>query len=160
MIIRPIDALSEAEVLAVATGMRQTLIEVLGAERGGSMYTMDWLVARVRWHLDPATCTGAVFVAAASAEIVGHTIVRLDKGFDGEPIGLFSTTYVRAEHRGSGLARQLVSTGEGWMRGQAMTMAVTYTDPDNTPLLRLFASCGYRQTEIRGEFAVLVKSLA
>ena len=41
--IRAIDPQSRAEVELVASRMRQTLVEVLGEEVGGNMYTMDWL---------------------------------------------------------------------------------------------------------------------
>lgn len=156
--IRAINADSDEEIELVATRMRDTLVEVLGEERGGSMYTMDWLIKRVQWHLDPDSCTGQVFVAD-NGEIVGHTIVRLDIDFDQNPTGLFSTTYVVPEARGRGVAKQLVAKGETWMIDQGMTKSVTYTDPNNTALLKLFASQGYIQTEIKGEFAVLVKNL-
>lgn len=45
--IRPIDPLSSSEIEWVATHMWLTLMEVLGDQQGGSMYTMDWLRERV-----------------------------------------------------------------------------------------------------------------
>jgi hypothetical protein len=57
---RPIDPDSDAEVDLVAARMRETLVEVLGRERGEVMYTMEWLRARVRRHMHPSR---AVFVA-------------------------------------------------------------------------------------------------
>jgi GNAT superfamily N-acetyltransferase len=158
--IHELDPASTSEIELVASRMRDTLIEVLGEERGGGMYTMDWLIKRVEWHLDPKICTGEVFLATESAgHVVGHTIVRLDTDFDGRPIGLFSTTYVEPSRRRRGVARVLVARGEAWMREQGMTKAVTYTDPGNTGLIELFSSAGFVVTEIRGEFAVVVKEL-
>ncbi len=77
--IRAIDPQSPAEVELVASRMRQTLVEVLGEEVGGNMYTMDWLIQRVLWHLDPNQCVGQVFLSEDSeGHITGHTKV-LDK---------------------------------------------------------------------------------
>ena len=158
--VREIESGSNAEIQLVATRMRQTLIEVLGEAAGGSMYTMDWLIRRVEWHLDPAACTGQVFLALnGEDQIAGHTIVRLDVDFEEKPTGLFSTTYVDPEFRGKGLARALIAKGENWMIERGMNKAVTYTDPGNAPLLKLFESQGYRIIETRGEFAVVVKNL-
>jgi GNAT superfamily N-acetyltransferase len=117
--------------------MRETLVEVLGEERGGGMYTMDWLVQRVEFHLNPESCTDQVFLAqSVSGETLGHTIVRLDKDFEDQQIGLFSTTYVAPMYRGQGVAQALVDRGEEWIKGLGMSRAVTYTDPGNTPLLQ------------------------
>ena len=51
--IREIDPTSKEEISLVASRMRETLIEVLGEERGTALYSMDWLRNRVLWHLDP-----------------------------------------------------------------------------------------------------------
>lgn len=50
--IREIDPILINEIELVATRMRQTLVEVLGPEKGTALYTMEWLLERVRWHLD------------------------------------------------------------------------------------------------------------
>jgi GNAT superfamily N-acetyltransferase len=159
--VREIEPGSSAEIELVAIRMRQTLIEVLGEAVGGSMYTMNWLMQRVKWHLDPAACTGQVFLAMdGEDQILGHTIVRLDVDFDDRQIGLFSTTYVEPKFRGKGIAKTLIARGESWMVERGMNKAVTYTDPSNTPLLNLFKSLGYRVDEIKNGFAVVVKDLA
>jgi GNAT superfamily N-acetyltransferase len=134
--------------------MRDTLVEVLGEERGGSMYSMEWLVARAKWHLDPANCVGEIFLACNEDEIVGHTIVRVETGF-----GLFSTIYVVPSSRGDGVARALLRRGEEWMRAQGMTEAYTYTDENNEPLKQLFCSEGFVVKEIKNEFAILWREL-
>jgi GNAT superfamily N-acetyltransferase len=157
--IREINPESKEEIELVASRMRQTLIEVLGEERGGNMYTMDWLVQRVEWHLNPESCTGHVFVAQENKAIVGHTIVRLDKNAEEEPIGLFSTIYVIPEARASGIAKQLISQGEEWLAVHGMRTFTTYTDEGNTPLIKLFGAMGYAVAEIRNEFAILTRSL-
>jgi GNAT superfamily N-acetyltransferase len=79
-LIRPINPDSSTEIELVAARMRQTLIEVISEEVGSSMYTMEWLIQRAKFHLDPAQCDGQIFVAELpSGEIVGHTIVRVEK---------------------------------------------------------------------------------
>jgi ribosomal protein S18 acetylase RimI-like enzyme len=122
--------------------MRLTLIEVLGEAAGAGMYSMDWLRARVRWHLDPSECTGRVLVAVAADAIVGHTIVRLEPGDPG-PTGLFSTIYVVPEARRRGIADTLVRHGEAWFASHRMTTLGTSTSEDNARLISLFAKHGY-----------------
>lgn len=63
--------------------MRQTL-EVLGEEKGGNMYRMDWPIQRVLWHVDPSQCVGQVFLSEdRDGRITGHTIVRIERDHDG-----------------------------------------------------------------------------
>src|SRR4029079_19118147 len=101
-----IDPNSKGEIELVAARMRQTLVEVLGEETGGSMYSMEWLIDRVKFHLDPAKCVGVVYVAEDESGIVGHTIVRLEDDDKFGAIGLFSTTYVIPDARRQGFAEQ------------------------------------------------------
>jgi len=144
--VRPIDPGAEPEIALVASRMRATLAEVLGEKRGGAMYEMDWLKRRVRWHLDPASCDGQVFVAQdAAGWIAGHTIVRVEEE-QGRRFGLFSTTYVAPEARRAAVASRLLDRGEAWMRQRGLAAAETWTDPDNTKLIRLFEGRGYALT--------------
>src|SRR5437016_7386327 len=111
IVVRLINPTSLDEILLVAGRMRDTLVEVLGEERGGSMYSMEWLEQRVRFHLDPRGCTGEVFVAEIdSGHIAGHAIVRKKSNEAGEAHGLFSTIYVEPPARGKGIASALVAT--------------------------------------------------
>lgn len=116
-LIRPIAPGSDEEIAWVASRMRATLVEVLGKDRGGTMYTHEWLCERVRFHLDSDRCDGAVFVADGEG-LRGHTIVRRETWEDGSTFGLFSTFWVEPESRRSGLGALLVATGEGWMRSR------------------------------------------
>lgn len=141
--VRPLRRDTDVEVNLVAERMRLTLIEVLGHETGAEMYSMDWLRARVRWHLDPAQCTGEVFVAEAADAIVGHTIVRLEPSDDGELAGLFSTIYVIPEARRRGVADALIQRGEAWFASQHMTTLGTSTSVTNSRLIALFEKHGY-----------------
>lgn len=120
------------------------------------MYSMEWLVDRVRFHLDGERCTGEVFVAQnEAADIVGHTIVRLEE----REVGLFSTFYVAPEFRRVGVASLLVEHGEEWMRNLGAERAVTYTDEHNLPLQRLMIRRGYRLEPMPDGFVGLVKEL-
>lgn len=147
--VRPLRADEHAEVELVAARMRDTLIEVLGPERGGSMYSMEWLVQRARWHLDPANCVGCILVAEGEAgEIVGHSVVRVEPD-DLEPgglLGLFSTFYVLPARRRAGLAGALLSAGEAWLLRAGATRLGTNTSATNWPLIRLFEARGYAVT--------------
>jgi GNAT superfamily N-acetyltransferase len=157
---RPLDPDSAAEVDLVAHRMRETLIEVVGTERGQSLATLDWLRARVRWHLDPAACTGAVLLAEdRDGRVVGHTIVRVDAENEDQPVGLFSTTWVAPEVRRRGVADRLLDAGEAWMRGAGMTRGCTWTAHDNHRLIALYNKRGYAIVETTDEMVRLARAL-
>lgn len=144
--IRAIDPASEHELDFVVDGMRRTLLEVEG-EAGGALYSPEWLRERVRFHLDAARSTGAVFVAVrADGALVGHTIVRVDSDEQAPRHGLFSTTWVVPEARRAGVAAQLLARGEQWMRDHALPAAATWTSATNAPLIALYARHGYAPT--------------
>lgn len=156
--IREINPSDNAEIELVAARMRLTLQEVLGEERGREMYTMDWLIRRVRFHLD-GECVGQVFVAEEEdGHIAGHTNVRLEAE-DGPEIGLFSTIYVEPESRKLGIAKSLIARGEAWFLERNMDEAVTYTDEGNQKLHNLFISLGYNLTPMENQFVALSKRL-
>lgn len=157
MIVRPV---REDEIDVVALRMRLTLVEVLGEARGTAMYDLDWLRDRVRFHLDPARSTGAVYVAEDDGgAVVGHTIVRVDEDEDGRPIGLFSTTYVEPAARRGGVASALIAAGEAWFRGKGMQTAWTYTSAGNDRLIRLYRKHGYEVVDRRGDMIRIRKEI-
>ncbi|PIR16094.1 MAG: hypothetical protein COV48_10755 [Elusimicrobia bacterium CG11_big_fil_rev_8_21_14_0_20_64_6] len=146
--VRAIDPTSKAEVELVAARMRETLVEVLGKGKGSSMYAMDWLVQRVLFHLDPAKCTGQVYVCENhDGRIVGHTMVRIEETAEGRKFGLFSTTYVERESRNQAVASRLLEQGERWMSEHGLNEAATFTDDANTKLIRLYRKHGYKIVE-------------
>ena len=156
--VRPLNPHDDAEILLVASRMRDTLIEVLGEARGGSMYTTEWLIDRVRWHLTPALCVGRVLVAADhDGEIVGHTIVRVEPDDEdgGGTLGLISTTYVLPERRRAGLAEALLHAGEAWLLSHGATRLATNTSASNWPLIRLYEKAGYSITHRAPEVNML-----
>lgn len=61
--IRPINPASATELACVAQWIRETLIEVEGEETGTALYSMDWLLERVRWHLDASQVKATVLLA-------------------------------------------------------------------------------------------------
>lgn len=158
--LRDIDVDDPAEIALVASRMRQTLVEVLGEERGGSMYSMEWLIDRVMFHLDPTVCTGRVVLAVSdNEEILGHTIMRVQ---DDEALGrhgLFSTFYIVSKARGHGIAKAFLELGEDWMKSVGMTASMTCTDKDNVPLISLMRSSGYEVVLEKDDMVVLCKQL-
>ena len=145
--IREIDPASVDEVYWVARGMRQTLIEVEGEAVGTALYTMDWLIQRVRWHLDPHECIGKVYLAEdRHGRILGHTIVRIEFEDDGRKYGLFSTTYVDPAARRRTVASDLLAHGEVWMRSHDLPTAATWTSAANKKLINLYHKHGYEIT--------------
>jgi len=142
--IRRIDPNSAAEVELVALRMRQTLVEVEGEETSNSLYTMEWLKDRVRWHLDAGKSTGEVFLAEnREGSITGHTIVRIELDETGRQYGLFSTTFVEPESRKQSVAASLLVHGEKWMIGHELPEAVTWTSESNMKLIKLYFKHGY-----------------
>ncbi|MCA9295319.1 MAG: GNAT family N-acetyltransferase [Phycisphaerales bacterium] len=157
--IRPIDPACEREVSHIARNMRETLIEVLGAETGAAMYSLEWLVQRVLWHCDPAKCTGEVLLAVHDeVGIVGHTIVRIECE-NGVDVGLFSTTYVPPAWRRQGVASALLAHGESWMLEHQLAEAVTYTDHQNDRLIALYRGFGYALQPMPDNFVRLHRAL-
>ena len=146
--IRPIDRFSTAEIELVASRMRLTLEEVLGKDKGQSMYSIDWLINRVQQHIN-GELDGEVFLSLNSTGVItGHTIVRVDSDENETPFGLFSTIYVIPADRKHTIASQLINYGELWMREKGLSKFSTYTSTTNIKLINLFRKRGY---EIAGK---------
>lgn len=159
--IREIDPSSEVEIALVTRRMRETLVDVLGEQRGTALYTMEWLRDRLLWHMDPAKSTAQVFVAElGGGHVAGHTIVRVELDPVGHEIGLFSTTFVEPESRQLGIATSLLLHGEAWMVQHGMTVACTDTAQGNTKLIHLFEKHQYRIVEAADEMVRLSRTLA
>ena len=153
-------AVQEVELETIAERMGQTLTEVLGSERGGTMYSREWLLDRVRFHLNPQLCTGAVLVYELNGALVGHAIVReQQEEWQGETrtIGLLSTIYVLPANRGAGVASKLLDAAEAWFAEHGLHEMVTYTAPWNTGLQRLMNSRGYTCTPVNEDFVRLCR---
>jgi ribosomal protein S18 acetylase RimI-like enzyme len=160
-LIREINPRSQSEIELVASRMRQTLIDVMGEERGSTYYSMEWLLDRVRWHLDPRCTTAKVYLAeGAGGKVTGQAIVRIERDDCGNPFGYFSTIYVVPDSRGQGIATRLLDRIEAWVRGQRLPKIVYNTAHDNTKLLALFQKRGFMTTRQDGEMVQLTKSLA
>ena len=147
MRIRDIDPTSTAEVDLVAQRMLQTLIEVEGPVRGSSLYTMEWLVARIHWHLDASVCRGRVLLAELPRkQVAGHTIVRLEST-ESAQFGLVSTTYIDPALRRTGVASALLVYSERWFSEQGMPSCCTWTSSANAALIALYKRHGYSISE-------------
>lgn len=154
--IRKLNHASTSEIELVAERMRATLEEVLGLERGHTMYTMEWLIERVRQHVH-GDLQGEVLLAEdRTGQIIGHTIVRVESGRNGEMIGLFSTIYVVPAYRRQTVAAQLIQAGEAWMTAQALRTFATYTSATNEKLIHLFRKHGYVVVEEVMEKAMVI----
>lgn len=139
--------------------MQKTLVEVLGEERGKTMYSMAWLVERVRFHIDSDRCRGEVFIAETEGarKFAGHTIVRIELE-DGQPFGLFSTFYVVPEFRRRLVATALIQRGEEWMKDRGLERAATDTSLTNDRLIQLCKKQGYKKIFQNAEMLRLSKN--
>ena len=159
MTIRQIDADSAAEIGLVAARMRQTLVEVLGEEEGTALYSMEWLLQRVRWHLDPTQTTAKIHVIEEMpGQIIGHAISRIEYDDDGHPYGYFSTIFVDRGSRKKGVASLLIRHVESWLKSMRMPKIVYNTAASHWTVIRLFERHGYRITNRDGEMVQLTKT--
>lgn len=148
MHLRSISLADTDAIDLVAQRMRSTLIEVEGEQAGGSMYSMDWLRERVRWHLD-GRLAEVVVAEDANDNVVGHTIYRVESDATpgAGPLGLISTTYVVPDARRLGVAQRLLERAEDWFRQRDVLLSCTWTSRTNTPLIALYARNGYTEAE-------------
>lgn len=165
----PLDRDAPEQVDLVAERMRLTLREVVGLSCGTDLYTLGWLRARVRWHLDPRTCDGEAFLAwrdrtgsleSLEQEVLGHTLVRVEPGPDGQSFGLFATFYVHPAARRGGVASALLDAGEAWFRARGLSLCATATAATNSKLLALLEKRGYRLLHDAGEMVQWGRDLA
>jgi GNAT superfamily N-acetyltransferase len=158
--IREIDPQSEIEIDLVSSRMRQTLIDVLGEEKGGSLYTMEWLRQRVLWHLDPKSTQAKIFLTRnQNGNITGHAIARIEHADDGTKYGCFSTVFVEAKSRRQGIAHALLLRVEQWFVENQMPKSVYNTAETNTKLIDLFKEHDYKITDAQSEMVQLTKEI-
>jgi ribosomal protein S18 acetylase RimI-like enzyme len=156
--IREINPDSSQEIDLVASRMRSTLVDVLGKDKGESMYTMDWLRDRVMWHLSPDR-DAKVFLAEENSEIVAPAIVRVEKNDNDISYGYFSTIYVATKFRNKGIATKLIQTVEAWCSDKKLPYVTYNTADDNDRLIELFKRLSYEIVARKSEMVQLKKSL-
>jgi ribosomal protein S18 acetylase RimI-like enzyme len=160
-IIRRMNPGSDKELTLVATRMKDTLVEVLGEEKGGNMYTMEWLQQRVRQHYNGEYIAQILVSEKRNGDITGHIILRQETDENEEDIGLISTLYVEPESRKKSIATQLIAHGEKWIAEQGLKKAVTHTADTNTVLIQLLEKNGYSIVgkDKKKDMIILEKSL-
>ena len=158
IMIREIDAKSKSEVDLVVGRMRETLITVLGPERGAAIHDLEWLRQRLYWHLDSTKTRAKVFLSEnAVGKITGHAIARLERSEDGQEFGFFSTIFVAPEHRKQGIALALMHQVESWFRENNLYKIIYFTAKTNQRLITLFTQNGYQVNDADSEFVQLTK---
>lgn len=141
MHIRRLQLSDTSEVAVVVQRMEDTLVEVLGEDRGRNLTTRGWREERVLWHLRKPSADG--FIAVVDGEIAGHILVRVEDG-----IGRFGTIQVAPAFRRRGVASALVAAGEAWMAERGCSQSTTWTADDNRRLHVFFGQRGYRTVVI------------
>jgi ribosomal protein S18 acetylase RimI-like enzyme len=156
--IRDINPNSNEEIKIVAERMRETLIEVLGKDKGESMYSLEWLTERVLWHLDSKNTDGKVIVICNKEQkIFGHAICRIDYDDQKKPFGYFSTIFLAQEFRNLGLASEIVTFVENWFISKNVNKFVYNTATNHTAILKLFHKHGFKKEDSSSEMVQLVK---
>lgn len=159
-VIREIDRSNRGEIDLIAQRMRQTLVDVLGEEKGGSMYTMEWLRDRVLWHLDETATTAKIFLSEnQDGKITGQAIARIELSDDGEQYGYFSTIYVDPAFRRQGWAKSFLKCVEEWFTEKNMPKIIYNTAQSNSTVIDLFCKHGYAVTHTESDMVQLTKLL-
>jgi ribosomal protein S18 acetylase RimI-like enzyme len=156
--IREIDPDSREEIELVAKRMRLTLIDVLGDEKGTALYTMQWLIDRVRWHLAPER-RAKIYLAETQDGIAGQAIARIENDDSGNPYGYFSTIYIEPQSRRQGIARILMDQVEEWFIEQKVPKVTYNTAVHHVRLKKIFELRGYKVTLEESEMVQLTKHL-
>ncbi len=157
ILLRELDPTSNVEIDLVASRMRSTLIDVLGPEKGGTMYTLEWLKDRVLWHLDPSREAQILLAENSRKQILGHSIVRVESDFESVRFGYFSTIYVTPEFRRVGVARALITSVVGWCEDRKLPYMTYNTASNNLGLIKLLFSFGFDVVERVDEMVHLRK---
>jgi ribosomal protein S18 acetylase RimI-like enzyme len=156
--IREINPDSESEISLVANRMRQTLVEVLGEQKGTELYSMTWLLDRVRWHLDPNQTTAKIFLSEdLNGAVIGHAFARIEADTQGSHYGYFSSIFVAPEFRNKGIANALILHVNSWLAEMKMSKVVYNTAVNHSKLIRLFERHGFKITHTEGEMIQLTK---
>lgn len=96
-----------------------------------------------QWHYVMARLAGGQAVGFAQASI-RHDYVN---GCDTSPVGFLEGIYVDPDHRRTGLARQMSSAIEQWVRQQGCHEMASDTALDNDGSQRMHEALGFRETQ-------------
>ena len=140
--IRRLAPSEDAAIALVARRMRATLVELLGASAGQSLYSPAWLEKRARSHLTALDPTRAVLVAELDDAIVGHVMTRLERE-ENRYYGLVATVYVCKALRRKGIASALWAAAEQELRAHGAAAMATNTATDNDALRAMLERRGY-----------------
>ena len=130
-----------------------TLIDVMGAEKGSSFYSDDWLLDRVRWHLDLGKNAEILLCVDDTGNIVGQAIIRKDLENECK-FAYFSTIYVDPFWRRKGAAKLLIEEVIEWCRSHNFLKINYNTAADNQNLIELLQKYDFM---IELEFEGMVK---
>lgn len=155
--IREINPTVKEEILLVAERMRQTLIEVMGQEKGSTFYTIEWLIDRVYWHLSHERIAKVMIVENNKSEIIGHAIARIEYDENKKKFGFFSTIFLLPEFRGQGIASEIIDFVENWLFSFDIYKIIYNTAANHFALINLFQKHDYIITESEGEMVRLTK---
>jgi ribosomal protein S18 acetylase RimI-like enzyme len=151
--VRPLKSDSNEEIQLVASRMKFTLIDVMGAEKGSNFYSDDWLLDRVRWHLDLGINAKILLCVDDIGNIVGQAIIRKDLENDCN-FAYFSTIYVEPSWRRKGAAKLLIEEVIEWCRSHNFLKITYSTAADNQNLIELLQKYDFM---IELEFEGMVK---
>lgn len=92
---------------------------------------------------------GALFLALEDNDPVGFAQCQLRhdyvEGTEHSPVGYLEGVYVRADRRGRGLAKELLSACEDWAKGQGCLEFASDCELDNSGSLAFHLAAGFAE---------------
>lgn len=144
--------MAEVELLPAAhfEEVRPLLLDLLLEEQGHYSHRQmsraeidGGLVGEIRPAFDGEN---VILITRAEGETVGFCLcVIFDPGTGLE--GEVAEVYIRPEHRGQGLARQLLRRAVELFQERRVTLGQVWTHPNNPAAIRLYRSAGFAPTE-------------
>ncbi len=125
-------------------GSRQR--DELGLDSAG-----DLAVRQSEWIRSAEGLFNQAFVVRTSKGVpAGHIwLARIFNQFTGMPEALVLNVFIEEEHRGKGLARQVLTFADEWARGLGLEIIGLNVGPENELASRIFESIGYRMESQR-----------
>ena len=87
---------------------------------------------------------GSVLVAEDNSDVIGYIFLKTKRTTTGS-YGVIQHLFVHPDHRGKGIASQLMEAGEGFVRSKNLSRIRSTVTLTNEPSLRMVRKLGYNE---------------